>query len=139
MSTQIETLAKELIDQMQTEVSRNIVAFMVNNADALKESMRNVEAAVTSKLEELDNRMHDLEYFVHTQIVTREEMNQKFVERSDALSPIVAARLEALEQSYVDNTSLEAHIKRWAAENFEHFFKEAVEEYYFQETLDYKV
>lgn len=95
MSTKVEELVKELVDLMQTEVSRTIVA------------------NVATTIETLRMKINDLE-----QNLARVELMQ--LRRSDldaAIKDRIEPRLLSVETKAVDTPFIDGRIRKWAYEN----------------------
>lgn len=117
MSTKAEELVKELVDLMQTEVSRTIVA--------------NVAATI----ETLRMKINDLE-----QNLARVELMQ--LRRSDldaAIKERIEPRLLRVEQESVDAAFIDGRIRKWAYENLSEEVTNIVDRMHLDEDIEKEV
>lgn len=102
------------------------------------------ELVVQKVLEEFNQRAGEvaarLNVLERADFVRQVDLNQKFIERADSLSPIVEARLVAMEnvlaaQPLVDKNFVDERIKTWADRNLHEAIVEIVDNY----DIDYKI
>lgn len=117
MSTKVEELMKELIDQMQTEVSRTIVANVATTIETLR-----------MKINELEQNLARVELMQ----LRRSDLDAAIKER-------IEPRLVRLEQGYVDAAFIDGRIRKWAYENLSEEVTDIVDRMNLDEDIETEV